>query len=293
MNSKVAKAVIPAAGRGTRLLPFTGTLPKGMMPIVDTPVLQYVVEEVIAAGIGDVLLIGSVGESSPADYFDRTQEVAAALRASGEQKLADHLSWLGSSIRMHYVHQRKPDGLARAIGHARGHVGEEPFAVLLGDTIVDASPPVVRELVTVHRKLGTPVIAVEPVPPEKVAQYGIVVGQELEPGLFHVRTIQEKPEPCDAGSNLAVVGRYVLTPDIFDCIDQLSAGVGNEYQLSDALACLCEQRQVLAYRLQGVRHDLGNRLDYLQGIIRLAAAREDVGPSFRAFLREFVRELSP
>jgi len=287
----VKKAVIPAAGLGTRFLPVTKTLPKEMLPIVDTPTIQYVVEEAVESGIRDILIITGRGKRSLEGYFDRALELEADLQEKGREEQLRQVRRLASLASIHFIRQRELNGLGDAISYARRHTGDEPFIVLLGDTLVDSATPCARQLMDVYDRVQAPVIGVQQVEPEKAGRYGVVGGREVEPNLYRVEELVEKPGPSDAPSNLAIGGRYVLTPDVFECIDQTARGVGNEIQLTDALRLLLKRREIFAYKYEGVRHDIGNPLDYLTTTVKYAARRGDIGPRFRAFLRDFVKTM--
>ena len=287
----VKKAVIPAAGLGTRFLPVTKTLPKEMLPIVDTPTIQYVVEEAVESGIRDILIITGRGKRSLEGYFDRALELEADLQEKGREEQLRQVRRLASLASIHFIRQRELNGLGDAISYARRHTGDEPFIVLLGDTLVDSATPCARQLMDVYDRVQAPVIGVQQVEPEKAGRYGVVGGREVEPNLYRVEELVEKPGPSDAPSNLAIGGRYVLTPDVFECIDQTARGVGNEIQLTDALRLLLKRLEIFAYKYEGVRHDIGNPLDYLTTTVKYAARRGDIGPRFRAFLRDFVKTM--
>jgi len=288
----IRKAVIPAAGFGTRFLPVTKAQPKEMLPIVDTPTIHYVVEEAVHSGIRDILLITGRGKQSIENYFDRAFELEANLQAQGRDELLLQVRRLSNLANIHFIRQAELRGLGDAVSHARWHVDDEPFLVLLGDTLVDAAVPCSRQLIDIYNRFKAPVIAVEQVPPDKVGRYGIMGGERVEENVYRIRELVEKPRPGQAPSDLAIGGRYVLTADVFPAIDRTPRGVGGEIQLTDALRLLLhEGREIYAYRFQGVRHDIGNRMDYLKTIVEYAAKRPDIGTEFRAFLEEFVAGL--
>jgi UTP--glucose-1-phosphate uridylyltransferase len=291
-QSIVHKAVIPAAGRGTRFLPATKAQPKEMLPIIDKPTIQYVVEEAVAAGIDDILIITSREKRAVEDHFDRDGSL---------ENMLDHQStaWrdylplrrLSERANLHYIRQREPRGLGDAIYHARHHVGAEPFAVLLGDSIVTAEKPCIAQLIDIYTQYGAPVIGLEEVPRETVHRYGIVGGNPLADRVYEVNALVEKPSPQEAPSCLAIGARYILTPDVFDEIAVTEPGKGGEIQLTDALERLRESRRILGYHFLGHRHDIGNKLDFLKTTVEFAARREDLGADFRDFLRRFVSDL--
>ncbi|MBX6377081.1 MAG: UTP--glucose-1-phosphate uridylyltransferase GalU [Clostridia bacterium] len=290
-GKRVAKAVIPAAGRGTRFLPATKAQPKEMLPLVDKPTIQYVVEEAVAAGIDDILLVTGRDKRAIEDHFDRHRELEATL---AERNLGDLLTLVqdvSELAHFHYVRQPEPLGLGHAVLCARYHVGAEPFAVLLGDDVLRGERPGLVQLLEVFQRFGRPVVAVQEVPREQVSAYGVVAGREVEPGLVRVESLVEKPAPEAAPSNLAVIGRYVLTPDVFDVLERLEPGVGGEIQLTDALCALCADGPLYAVRLRGRRYDVGDRLGYLRATVELALEREDLRDAFASYLRRLVADL--
>ena len=287
----ITKAVIPAAGKGTRFLPATKAQPKEMLPIIDKPTIQYVIEEAIDAGLTDILIITSREKRALEDHFDRNPELESALQANGKDADYAQLHRLSNMANIHYIRQKESLGLGDAIGYARHHVGQEPFAVLLGDSVVTGAVPCIGELMEVYAKHHAPVIGVERVPREHVSRYGIVVGEPVEDRTYRVTDMVEKPSPEEAPSDMAIGARYILTPDIFDEIDQTPRGKGNEIQLTDAIRRLLANRPVYSYHFEGRRHDIGSKLDYLRTTVEFAIAREDLGPAFREFLREIVKDL--
>jgi UTP--glucose-1-phosphate uridylyltransferase len=287
----IKKAVIPAAGFGTRFLPLTKAQPKEMLPIVDTPTIHFVVEEAVQAGIRDILIITGRGKQAIENYFDRAFELEANLAEKGREEQLLQVRKLSTLANIHFIRQTELNGLGDAIRYARWHVGNEPFVVLLGDVLVESSIPCTRQLIDVYNRVQAPVIAVEEVPMEKVGRYGIIGGKEIEPRTYKVDVMVEKPLPSEAPSNLAVAARYVLTPDIFDAIDATARGAGGEIQLTDAIKLLIENRPVYAHKFEGQRHDMGNRLDYMKTVLRYGVKREDIGPELRDFLRDFVKTL--
>ncbi len=288
----IRKAVIPAAGFGTRFLPVTKSQPKEMLPIVDTPTIQYVVEEAVNSGIRDILIITRIGKQSIENHFDRAFELEANLQAQGREEQLMQVKELSSLANIHFVRQAELEGLGDAISYAKWHVGDEPFLVLLGDTIVDSQTPVSRQLIDVYNRHKCPVIGVEQVPDEKVNRYGIVGGKEIEDSTYKLDALVEKPLPHEAPSNMAIGGRYILTAEIFDYIEKTPKGVNNEVQLTDALKLMMEEgRNMLAHRFEGKRYDIGNRLEYMKTSLRYAVKRPDIGPEMCDFLREFVKEL--
>ncbi|WP_406508639.1 UTP--glucose-1-phosphate uridylyltransferase GalU [Streptomyces sp. NBC_00212] len=286
--SAISKAVIPAAGLGTRFLPATKATPKEMLPVVDKPAIQYVVEEAVAAGLSDVLMVTGRNKRALEDHFDRNHELESALTRKGD---ADRLAKVRESsdlATVHYVRQGDPKGLGHAVLCAAPHVGDEPFAVLLGDDLIDARDPLLRRMVEVQAREGGSVIALMEVDPEQIHLYGCAaVETTAESDVVRVTGLVEKPEAAEAPSNLAVIGRYVLDPAVFDALRTTGPGRGGEIQLTDALNRLDTVHGVV---FKGRRYDTGDRADYLRAIVRLASERADLGPDFRAWLRGFVAE---
>lgn len=282
----VRKAVIPAAGFGTRFLPATKSQPKEMLPVLDTPVIQYVVEEAVAAGITDILMVIGRGKRAIEEHFDRSLELEAELEARGKHRELEHIRRISQLANIHFVWQRQMLGLGDAIRCARHHVGQEPFAVLLGDTIVDGHPPATRQLLDVHARHGTSVVALEEVSRERISRYGIVAAEPLARNVWRVTDLVEKPAPEKAPSNLAIASRYVLTPDIFDLLDQLRPGKGGEIQVTDALRLQARQRPIHGCRIQARRLDIGNTMGFLKANILFGLKRPDLRRELAAFLLE-------
>ncbi|MFD5726105.1 UTP--glucose-1-phosphate uridylyltransferase GalU [Streptomyces sp. NPDC048567] len=294
-NPRISKAVIPAAGLGTRFLPATKATPKEMLPVVDKPAIQYVVEEAVAAGLHDVLMVTGRNKRPLEDHFDRNYELEGALTRKGD---ADRLRKVRESTdlaTMHYVRQGDPRGLGHAVLCAAPHVGDEPFAVLLGDDLIDPRDPLLSRMTEIQEREGGSVIALMEVPPAMIHQYGCAaVEATAEADVVRVTGLVEKPEPADAPSNLAIIGRYVLDPAVFDILRRTEPGRGNEIQLTDALQLLAEDEKaggpVHGVVFKGRRYDTGDRSDYLRAIVRLACERDDLGPEFRSWLRRYVTE---
>jgi UTP--glucose-1-phosphate uridylyltransferase len=284
----IQKAVIPAAGFGTRFLPTTKAQPKEMLPIVDTPTIQFVVEEAVHSGITDLLMITGRGKSAIENHFDRTYELEATLAESGKTRQLQQVRALAEMASIHYIRQKELRGLGDAIAHARQHVGNESFAVLLGDTLLDAELPCTRQLIDIHNRYGGVVLAVEEVPEDKVDRYGIIAGEAIESDLWCVSDLIEKPQRGQAPSRLAIAGRYVLPPEIFDVLEGIAPGKLGEIQLTDALRALVGKVPIHAFKFKGRRHDIGSRIDYLRCIVEFALRRPDVGPEFREFLETIV-----
>lgn len=287
----VRKAVIPAAGLGTRLLPATKALPKEMLPVIDRPAIQYVVEEAARAGIEDILVITSRGKSAIEDHFDRALDLEASLRASGKQAELDSIASLHDLAQIHYVRQGEALGLGHAVNVARSHVGDEPFAVLLPDDLMVGNSTVLAGMIAAHQRHRASVVALKAYPLQEISAYGAADSEEVEgePDLVRLRGVVEKPPPDEAPSNLAVMGRYVFTPEIFDALDRTAAGVGNEIQLTDAIGLLLGESSVYGYVFESGRLDIGKKLDYLCSVVELALDRDDLGPDFGAYLADVVK----
>ncbi len=299
----VRKAVIPAAGLGTRFLPATKAQPKEMLPVVDKPAIQYVVEEAVAAGIDDILIVSGRTKRCLEDHFDRNVELEQELARRGKDDDARLVRELAEMADVFFVRQGEALGLGHAIGLARSHVGDDPFVVLLGDDLMVGEPSVLGAMMAAYQRRGRSVVALKEVDPEEISSYGCAVpeagptaGRSAGPGapgdedaLVRILEIVEKPDPSDAPSNLAVMGRYVFTPEIFGAIERVRPGVGGEIQITDAIALLMADQEVYGYPFREGRYDTGNKLDYLRAVVELAAARDDLGPPFKRFLADFVR----
>jgi len=285
----VKKAVIPAAGLGSRFLPATKAQPKEMLPVVDKPAIQYVVEEAVRTGIRDILIVTGRGKRTLEDHFDRSFELEDYLEQAGKYDLLKEVQQITDMATIHYIRQKDPRGLGHAVAAAEQHVGGEPFAVLLGDDLVSTRVPLLESMVGVYERYGRSVIAVQEVPRESISLYGAIKPEWVEDDLARVMDIVEKPPPEDAPSNLAAIGRYVLTPEIFDALRETQPGAGGEVQLTDAIGILAREQTVFAYRFEGERYDIGKKIDYLRATVELAADRDDLGPEFRAFLADLVQ----
>lgn len=280
----ITKAVIPAAGAGTRLLPATKALPKAMLPILDTPAIQYVVQEAVDAGIENILIVTGPDTRAIANHFDRNVELESFLGQRGDRAALEVVRRLARLGRIQYVCQPSQLGLGDAIRHARTFVADDPFAVLLGDTVIDAPVPVTRALIQAYDEHRGPVLAVEDVPAQKVGRYGIVEGTPLENGPVRVGRLIEKPRPGETASTLAVAGRYVLTPEVFAALDATRPGRNDEIQLTDALASMLPRTPMVAVPIQGRRYDIGDKLDYLNTILAHALKREEFAGTLRSFI---------
>lgn len=286
---RVRKAVIPAAGYGTRFLPISKAVPKEMLPLVDKPVIQYVVEEAVASGITDILMVISRSKRAIEEHFHPAFDLEAELEAKGRTEDLQALRHLQSMARIHFIWQPKMGGLGDAILYARDHVGEEPFAVLLGDTVVttqDETRPVTRQLADVVEQHGGSAVALQQVPVEKVSRYGILGGEEIAPGLIRATQFVEKPKPEEAPSNLAVSARYVLSPRIFHHLEKTPKGKGGELQLTDAMASLMQEETLHGLRYDGQRHDIGNKLDFIKANLHFGLQHPDIGDALKAWVKE-------
>jgi UTP--glucose-1-phosphate uridylyltransferase len=287
---RVRKAVFPAAGLGTRFLPATKAQPKEMLPIVDKPLIQYSVEECAASGIEDIIVVTGRGKASIEDHFDRSPELEQFLRQKGDTRRADLVRDVGAKLRFSYIRQREPLGLGHAVLVARELVGDEPFAVLLGDVICDGAEPVTRELCNVYEATGIGAIAVEPVPRELVHLYGIIDARPAnEPKwgerLRQITNLVEKPEADKAPSNLSVIGRYVLPPEVFDCLERTEPGRGGEIQLTDGLRMLAREHGLWALTTESKTYDAGDKLGFLKATVEFAVKNTEFGEEFRAYLK--------
>lgn len=283
---KVKKAVILAAGLGTRFLPITKSMPKEMLPLIDKPVIHYVVDEAIASGIDDIIIITGRGKRAVEDYFDASPELEMHLMKSGKNDLLKLVKDISSLADIHYIRQKEPKGLGDAVSRAEKHVGEEPFAVLLGDDIIKSNKPGLQQLIDAFNRYRCSVIGVEEIPKEKISRYGIIRGRKLEDSLYLVEDIIEKPTVKEAPSNIGTVGRYIFTPEIFDCIKQTSTGVDNEIQLTDAIRILKESQKVYAWKFEGIRYDTGDKVGYIQAIIDFALSNNEMGKPILDYLKK-------
>ena len=287
MNAKLTKAVFPVAGIGSRFLPATKASPKEMMPIVDKPLIQYAVEEAVEAGITDMIFITGRNKRTIEDHFDKAYEVESELAAQGKTELLEMVrSVIPRGINCIYIRQAEALGLGHAVLCARPVVNDEPFAVILADDLIDGEPPVLRQMKNVFDRHGYSVLAVQEIPPEQSRQYGMISHEPVEGNVERVTAIVEKPEPAAAPSNLAVVGRYILSPRIFQHLERVAPGAGGEIQLTDAIAALLADEKVLACRFRGTRYDCGSKLGYLQAMVAFGRKHPEVGEAFDAYLKE-------
>ena len=286
---KVRKAVIPAAGLGTRFLPATKAQPKVMLPVIDVPAIQLVVEEAARAGIDDVLIITGRGQRAIEDHFDRNLELERFLEDKQKFDELKRIRQISDMADVHYIRQKEALGLGHAVSVAQAHVGDEPFVVMLGDDLIHPSEPLLGEMLRAHDTFGRSVIAAMEVSKQEISMYGCIEPESFEEDLVRILSIIEKPSPEEAPSNLAVIGRYVLTPEIFDALRRTTPGRGGEIQLTDAINLLAQEQAVYAYRFEGRRFDVGNPLDYVKATVELGAERDDLGPEFRAWLAQYVQ----
>jgi len=287
MAATVRTAVFPAAGLGTRFLPATKAQPKEMLVLVDKPVIQYGVEEAVASGIPNIVIVTGRGKNAIEDHFDRAVELESFLEQRGKKDLLDEVRKITQLINVAYVRQGEPLGLGHAVLVARNLVNNEPFAVVLGDDVIDATPPALKQMIDVFDRVGGPVIAVERVPVEDVSSYGIVAIDEsadLGPGVHLIKSLVEKPRREEAPSNLAIIGRYILTPDIFPVLEATKSDRTGEIQLTNGLRELQRSRPIYACEISGVRHDTGNKLGFLKALVYFAMQRPDLAAPFREYL---------
>src|SRR5712691_880638 len=285
--SNIRKAVFPAAGLGTRFLPATKAQPKEMLPLVDKPIIQYGVEEAVAAGIDNMILVTGRGKNAIEDHFDVSVELESFLEARGKRDQLTEIRKISNLINFAYVRQGEPLGLGHAVLVTRELVGSEPFAVILGDDVIDANPPAIKQLVDVFQQLGGPVLAVERVPREDISSYGVIdvePNSRLGEGIYQVRDLVEKPRREEAPSDLAIIGRYVLTPDIFPALAATKSDRTGEIQLTNGLRELLKSRPIYACEVKGVRHDTGNKLGFLKAVVYFALRRPDLADKFSAYL---------
>jgi len=289
LKPAVTKAVFPVAGLGTRFLPATKASPKEMLPVVDKPLIQYATDEAIACGLTQLIFVTGRNKRSIEDHFDKAYELESELRARGQERLLDSLNAiLPSSVRCAYTRQSEARGLGDAILCARSLVGDEPFAVLLADDLVWGDPPDLQEMIALYRRTGCSVLGVQRIDRAESRRYGIIDGVRQDGGSWAVRGVIEKPSPEEAPSDLAIAGRYLLTPRIFDCLARTTAGAGGEIQLTDAIAQLLRDETVLAHEFRGQRYDCGNKLGYLKATVETALRHPETGESFRDYLRQLL-----
>lgn len=286
---KIRKAVIPAAGLGTRFLPATKAQPKEMLPIVDKPTIQYIIEEAVQSGIEDVIFVTGRNKRAIEDHFDRSVELEHFLEKNGKEDLLDLVKDIGSMVDIHYVRQKEALGLGHAIYSARRFIGNEPFAVLLGDDVIHAGEPCLKQMMRAYEATGSNILGVQEVAREEVSKYGIVYGGKLGPRLYQAEHMIEKPPMEEAPAvPLAIMGRYILNPEIFDILADLPPGKGGEIQLTDAILGLSCFQQVLAYQFEGKRYDVGDKLGFVRATVEYALRHEEIGPSLMSYLLDLI-----
>lgn len=286
---KVRKAVIPAAGFGTRFLPATKAVPKEMLPIVDKPAIQYVVEEAVAAGIEDILIITSRDKSAIENHFDISYELEDVLGKRGRMELLGNIKEIRDKVNIHYIRQKETKGLGHAIYCAKAFVGNEPFAIFLPDDLVDSEKPCIKQLIEVYERYNKSVVALRVVPDEDIPKYGIISGEELEAGVYKLSDMVEKPAIEDAASNVAIISRHVLTPGIFEALENTPPGKGNEIQLTDGLKNLLDSEDVYGYCFEGNRYDVGQKIGFLKATVEFALKHEELKDEFRRYLQDLMR----
>jgi UTP--glucose-1-phosphate uridylyltransferase len=286
---KVKKAIIPAAGLGTRFLPATKAMPKEMLPIVDKPTIQYIIEEAVASGIEEILIITGRNKKPIEDHFDKAIELELNLEKGGKQDLLDIVNQSTDMANIHYIRQKEPKGLGHAISCAKAFVGNEPFAVMLGDDIVDSEVPCLKQLIDAFEEKQASILGVQEVKRENVNKYGIVKGAQISDRVYKVEDLVEKPKVEEAPSNVAILGRYIITPEIFNILENTKPGKGGEIQLTDALKTLISQEDMYAYVFEGRRHDVGDKQGFLQATVEYALKRDDLKDEFKEYLQSIIR----
>ena len=286
MNKPILKAVFPAAGLGTRFLPATKASPKEMLPLVDKPLIQYVVEEAVSSGIEEVVVITGRGKRAIEDHFDVAFELEEDLKAKGKHKLLSEMQRIANLVTFCYIRQKKALGLGHAVLTAKRVVGDDTFAVLLGDDIIDARVPALKQMMDVYRRYPATILAIQKVPKAQTRNYGIIDGKRIEDGVYLVKDLVEKPSPSEAPSNLAIIGRYILVPEIFSALEQTKPGKGGEIQLTDGLRLLMRKQPIYAYEFEGVRHDAGDKLGFLKATVEFGLKNGEFGDDFRKYLKK-------
>ena len=286
MTKTITKAVFPAAGLGTRFLPATKASPKEMLPLVDKPLIQYVVEEAVSSGIEQVVLVTGRGKRAIEDHFDVAFELEEELKAKGKHKILSEVQRIADLVTFCYIRQKKALGLGHAVLTAKRVVGNEPFAVLLGDDIIDAETPVLKQMMLVHQRYPATILAIQKVPRSQTGQYGIIDAKRIENGVYLVKHLVEKPAPSEAPSNLAIIGRYILTPEIFPALEHTKPGKGGEIQLTDGLKLLMERQPIYAYEFEGNRYDAGDKLGFLKATVEMGLKNKEFGSEFRSYLQK-------
>jgi UTP--glucose-1-phosphate uridylyltransferase len=293
MTPPVRKAIFPAAGLGTRFLPATKAQPKEMLPLVDKPIIQYGVEEAVASGVDNIILVTGRGKNAIEDHFDRSFELESFLEARGKTELLSEIRKISDLINVAYVRQGEPLGLGHAVLMTAPLVGDEPFAVILADDVIDGTPPALAQMIKVYEEVQGPVILVERVPPDQVSNYGVIAFDTIRPGVYRITDMVEKPARDKAPSDLAIIGRYILTPDIFDALRATKEDRTGEIQLTNGLKQLLRTRPLYACEVTGVRHDTGNKLGFLKAVVYFALRRPDLAGPFREYLKTIVGSEDP
>jgi UTP--glucose-1-phosphate uridylyltransferase len=283
---KIRKAVVTAAGWGTRFLPATKAQPKEMLPLVDKPMIQYVVEEAVASGIKQIIVVTALGKRAIEDHFDRSFELEYALKQKGSSELLRTLQGITELADICYIRQKEQLGLGHAVLAAKELIGNEPFALFLPDDIIESRVPAMKQMLRVYDRYGSSVIAVQAIAPEESKAYGVIAPKQMGKRIYQVLSLIEKPEPKDAPSNLGIVGRYILTPEIFSMLEKTTPGKGGEIQLTDGLRLLLKKQKIYAYRFEGTRHDTGTPLGFLKASVEFALKRPDLAPMFKEYLRQ-------
>ncbi|MDI9482733.1 MAG: UTP--glucose-1-phosphate uridylyltransferase GalU [Bacillota bacterium] len=287
---KVQKAIIPAAGLGTRFLPATKAQPKEMLPIVDTPTIQFIVEEAVSSGIEDIIIVTGRSKRAIEDHFDKSYELEEELKKSGKEDLLSQIRDISNLVNIHYIRQKEPKGLGHAIYCAKAFIGNEPFAVLLGDDIVRAEEPCLKQLINVYNEYKTTILGVQKVPVNEVSSYGIIGGKQVDERVVKVNDMVEKPDIDKAPSNTAILGRYIISPSIFSHLENIPPGKNGEIQLTDALKSLMKDEAIYAYDFIGKRYDVGNRMGFLKATVEFALERDDLKDEFKAYLKQIIKD---
>lgn len=292
LKMKVRKAIIPAAGLGTRFLPATKAMPKEMLPIVDKPTIQYIVEEAIESGIEDIIIVTGKGKRAIEDHFDYSFELEHNLLEAGKMELLHEVQKVSKLVDIHYIRQKEPKGLGHAVWCARKFIGDEPFAVLLGDDIVQAEKPCLQQMIEMFDRYEGSIIGIQPVKENEVHRYGIIDATEVDHRIYEISSLIEKPSLDEAPSNLAVLGRYILTPRIFEILEAQEIGTGGEIQLTDAISKLTNYESVFAYDFEGVRYDVGEKMGFIKTTIEFALQREDLREELVQYLKEVIADMT-
>ena len=287
----VKKAIIPAAGLGTRFLPATKSQPKEMLPIVDKPTLQYIIEEAIESGIEEILIITGRNKKSIEDHFDKSVELELELEQKGKDEMLEMVRNISNMVNIHYIRQKEPKGLGHAIHCAKSFIGNEPFAVLLGDDIVDCETPCLKQLISAYDEYKTSILGVQEVAKEDTCKYGILDVKHIEDRVYKVKDMVEKPSVEEAPSNVAILGRYIITPEIFNILENQEPGKGGEIQLTDALKTLGKQEAIYAYNFEGRRYDVGDKLGFLEATIDFALKRDNLRDDLLAYMKDVINKI--